>query len=173
MDTTTSGQANNGQASRPSSRGRGVPMPPGMTEEIRRANIRQYWEDKKLFDETIKNTKFNKNITNIDQANHGQASPPSSKRKGASIPPGMTAGARQVRNRQHWEDKKLADQIPKNTKLNKSITWADLSHPIQPQEPSARRNKWRIVGREEGTVEDKAKSAPSSGTHLKPRKSWK
>lgn len=65
-NTATSGQANNGQASRFSNAGKGVRIPPGMTEEtwlaIRQAKIRQYWEEKKLADETAKNTELNKNI---------------------------------------------------------------------------------------------------------------
>ncbi|KAK0613161.1 hypothetical protein B0T17DRAFT_543041, partial [Bombardia bombarda] len=84
MDTTISDQANNGQASCPSRKRKGVPMPPGMTEELRQANIRQYWKEKKLADETAKNTELNKNITISDQANNGQASPPS---RGGSVPP--------------------------------------------------------------------------------------
>lgn len=60
MDTTTSDQANNSQASQ--SRRKGVPIPPGMTEAARQARNRQYWEDKNLADETAKNTEFNKNI---------------------------------------------------------------------------------------------------------------
>ncbi|KAH6848053.1 hypothetical protein B0I37DRAFT_156450 [Chaetomium sp. MPI-CAGE-AT-0009] len=46
--------------------------PSGMTEEIRQAGIRQYWEDKKLADETAKNTKYNKNIKCEDLQVAGQ-----------------------------------------------------------------------------------------------------
>ncbi|KAI0813904.1 hypothetical protein GGR55DRAFT_676038 [Xylaria sp. FL0064] len=62
MDTNTRNQANNGQASRPPSGRKAVPVPPGMTEAARQARNRQYWEDKNLADQTAKNTEFNKNI---------------------------------------------------------------------------------------------------------------
>ncbi|GAB1312046.1 hypothetical protein MFIFM68171_02256 [Madurella fahalii] len=64
-------QANKGQALRLPSGSPGVRIPPGMTEEawlaMRQANIRQYWEEKKLADETAKNTELNKNISISDQ----------------------------------------------------------------------------------------------------------
>ncbi|AEO56286.1 hypothetical protein MYCTH_2301032 [Thermothelomyces thermophilus ATCC 42464] len=70
-DTATSDQANQDQASRLPSGRQGVRIPPGMTVEtwlaIRRANLKQYWEEKKLADETAKNTELNKNITISDQ----------------------------------------------------------------------------------------------------------
>ncbi|KAK3940112.1 hypothetical protein QBC46DRAFT_288939 [Diplogelasinospora grovesii] len=125
-----SDQANNGQASPSSRRRKGVPMPPGMTLEIRQANIRQDWEDRKRYEQTVKNTEFNKNVAVSDQANRSQPSLPSSKRKGVSMPPGMAEEAQQGCNKQYWEDKKLADQTPKNTGFNRHVKWADLSHPI-------------------------------------------
>ncbi|RYP00961.1 hypothetical protein DL763_000382 [Monosporascus cannonballus] len=66
MDTTTSDQANKGQASRLSNGRKAVPIPPGMTEAARQARNRQYWEDKNLADQTAKNTEFNKNIKRSD-----------------------------------------------------------------------------------------------------------
>jgi uncharacterized protein YeeX (DUF496 family) len=69
-DTATSDQANEGQALRLQNGGKGGWLPPGMTEEtwlaIRQANIRQDWE-KKLADETAKNTELNKNIPTGNQ----------------------------------------------------------------------------------------------------------
>jgi hypothetical protein len=93
-NTTTSDQASNVQAFLASRKWIAVPMPPGMTEEIRQANIRQYLEERKLADETAKNTEFNKKITISDQARDDQASPRSRKGKKVSISPGMMEEAR-------------------------------------------------------------------------------
>ncbi|KAI8629307.1 hypothetical protein F5Y19DRAFT_77660 [Xylariaceae sp. FL1651] len=46
-----------------SSRGsKAVAPPPGMTEEARQERNKQYWKDKKLADQTRRNTKLNKGI---------------------------------------------------------------------------------------------------------------
>ncbi|KAL2179506.1 uncharacterized protein P884DRAFT_107258 [Thermothelomyces heterothallicus CBS 202.75] len=68
MDTTASDKANEYRPYRLPDGSIAVPYPPGMTEEIRQARIRQYWEDKKLADETAENTKFNKTIKCEDLA---------------------------------------------------------------------------------------------------------
>lgn len=102
-------KANNGQASNPPRKFVAVPEPPGFSWEQREANIKQYWKDKELADETAKNTEFNKNITSSASANYGQASLP-----------GMEE-AQQIGNRQYKEDKTLADQTAKNTQLGKKI----------------------------------------------------
>jgi hypothetical protein len=106
-NTTTSDQANNIQALHPLKKWIAVPMPPGMTEEIRQARIKRYWRDKKLAEETAKNTELNKNITISDQANHRSASPPSNMKQHTSTPPRMTEEAQQAGNRQHWGGKSI------------------------------------------------------------------
>lgn len=93
-NSTTSDQAGNGQTSRPLRKGIAVPMPPGMSEELRQANIKQYWEQKKLAEETAKNTEFNKNITS-GQASYNQPSLSlPSKGKKVSISSSMAEEAR-------------------------------------------------------------------------------
>jgi hypothetical protein len=80
-NAATSDKPNNDQTSPPLVKGIGVPFPPGMTLEIRQANIKAYWESKRLADETARNTEFNKNIAAISEADHGQASHPLSRKK--------------------------------------------------------------------------------------------
>lgn len=98
-----------------------VPIPPGMTLELREANLRQYWEDKKLADETAKNIKLNKNITISIQADHSQALSTLDKGVEASMPSTTAEATQQAGNRQYWEDKKLVDQAAQNTKVDKHV----------------------------------------------------
>ncbi|SPQ20862.1 1b366457-867b-4bff-bd34-a0dd23525ea1 [Thermothielavioides terrestris] len=73
-NTAASDQANQNQASRLPPGAIAIPFPPGMTleafpamQEAKRKQFEQYLEERKLADETAKNTELNKNITISDQ----------------------------------------------------------------------------------------------------------
>ncbi|KAH8907505.1 hypothetical protein BR93DRAFT_926525 [Coniochaeta sp. PMI_546] len=89
-----------------------------MTAEAWLASRKQYWEDKRLADQTAKNTELNKNTTPSDQANDDQASCPPVKCIAVSMAP---EEPRQADIGPCREDKALADERPGNTKFRKDI----------------------------------------------------
>jgi hypothetical protein len=86
-----------------------------MTEAAQQEGKGQYWEDKKLADETTKITEFDK------KANNGQASYPPRKLIAVPIPPGFSFEQHKENIRQYLKEKELADETAKNTKFNRNI----------------------------------------------------
>lgn len=105
-----------------------------MTEAARQEDKGQYWEDKKLADQTAGNIEFDK------KANNSQASYPSRKFVAVPIPPGFSWEQREANVRQYWKDKELADVTAKYTEFNKNITssasadYGQDSHPVMMEE---------------------------------------
>ncbi|KAF4632619.1 hypothetical protein G7Y89_g5507 [Cudoniella acicularis] len=89
--------------------------PPSMTEATQQEDKKQYWEDKKLADQTVENIEFDK------KANSSQASYPPRKLISPPMPPGFSFEQRKANIRQYRKDKELADETAKNTKFNKII----------------------------------------------------
>ncbi|KAK4034928.1 hypothetical protein C8A01DRAFT_18354 [Parachaetomium inaequale] len=136
MDTPVSDQA----FCSPSGIAAPSPPPPDMTEAAPQADNGQHQEGKKLATQIAKSTEVN-NTTASEQASNGQTSRPPRNVKWVAVPPGMTEELRQAKNRQYWEDRKLADETAKITEFNKNITISDQTSHNQAVRPSSRRKK--------------------------------